>query len=276
MQMKKWLKRLGMVAVVAVFAVFLLLAYDNRERTTVIDHYESNEKLVTVKPDWPGTPVDEDGRFINYEHPYLPRMTDLLRWQLSRNQFKEAKLNDTDRLEVKDPTEFLSSERDGIIWLGHASFLIRIDGVNFLIDPIFGKPPFVKRFVDVPSPLGAIRRVDYVLLSHDHRDHADETTLRAVAERFPSAVFIGGLRMDDIFNEWKTPGNEIETAGWFQQFDVPAGVPDIYFVPVRHWARRGLFDTNHRLWGGYVIKGKTHSIYFGGDSGYGRHYADVG
>ena len=274
--MKKWLKRIGIFAVAAVFAVCLMLAYDSRERAIVIDHYEENEKLQTVKPGWPGTPVDEKGRFVNYEHPYLPRTIDLLRWQLSANPFKEAKANDRDRVAVTDPSAFLAGSQDGILWLGHASFYIRLDGVAFLIDPIFGKPPFVKRFIDIPSPLGSIQRVDYVMLSHDHRDHADETTLREVAAKFPAAVFIGGLRMDDIFNEWKAPTNAVETAGWFQRYDLPAAVPEIYFLPVRHWARRGLFDTNHRLWGGYVLKGKTHSIYFGGDSGYGRHYKDVG
>ncbi|MEP7211438.1 MAG: MBL fold metallo-hydrolase [Acidobacteriota bacterium] len=274
--MRKWLKRIGVFVAVVILLIIPLWIYGDSEERVVVKGFESNEKLSTVKPDWPGTPVDDEDRFVNYEHPYLPRMTDLLRWQLSRNPFKEAKQNDTERLEVKDPAEFLASDRDGILWLGHASFYIRMDGVCFLIDPIFGKPPLVKRYVDVPSPLDSIRRVDYVLLSHDHRDHADETTLKDVAARFPAAVFIGGLRMEDIFNEWKTPDNAVQTAGWFQRFDLPAGVPEICFVPVRHWSRRGLFDTNHRLWGGFVLKGKRASIYFGGDSGYGRHYKDVG
>jgi L-ascorbate metabolism protein UlaG (beta-lactamase superfamily) len=274
--MKKWLRRLGIVFAALIVLGAVLWVYGESENRVVVKKYESNEKLRTIKPDWPGTPVDEQGRFVNYEHPYLPRMNDLLRWQLSSNPFKEAKKNDTERLEVRDPAAFLAGDRDGILWLGHASFYIRLDGVSYLIDPIFGQPPLVKRFVEVPSPLADIRRVDYVLLSHDHRDHTDETTLRAVAEKFPSAVFIGGLKMDDIFNEWKTPTNAIETAGWFQQYDMPAGVPELFFVPVRHWARRGLFDTNQRLWGGYVLKGKTASVYFGGDSGYGRHYRDVG
>lgn len=274
--MKKWLKRLGILSAAAIVVVGVILAIDSREITTIINHYESNEKLETIKPAWPGTPADENGRYINYEFPFNSKMIDLLRWQLSSNPFREAKQNDTERLEVLDPVAFLAGERNGILWLGHASFFIRLDGVSILTDPVFGKPPLVKTFVEVPSPLPAIRRVDYVLLSHDHRDHADENTLRQIAEKFPNAVFIGGLKMDDILNEWKTPQNAIQTAGWFQRFDLPPGVPEINFVPVRHWSRRGLFDMNKRLWGGYVLKGKTHSIYFGGDSGYGRHYADVG
>ncbi|HMJ08472.1 MAG TPA: MBL fold metallo-hydrolase, partial [Pyrinomonadaceae bacterium] len=81
--------------------------------------------------------------------------------------------------------------------------------------------------------------------------------------------------MEDILDAWKTSTNVVQTAGWFQEYDLPPGAPKIYFVPVRHWARRGLFDMNKRLWGGFVLKGRNASIYFGGDSGYGRHYKEV-
>jgi L-ascorbate metabolism protein UlaG (beta-lactamase superfamily) len=64
------------------------------------------------------------------------------------------------------------------------------------------------------------------------------------------------------------------TAGWFEQFAAGGGVR-FYFVPVRHWSRRGLFDTNRRLWGGFVIQHGDRTIYFGGDSGYGRHYREL-
>lgn len=274
--MKKWLKRLGILAVVGSVLLTAGWFWGDRKVEVKIAGHTSNENLETVKPNWPGTPIDGGGNFVNYEHPFVPRLTDLVRWRLSSNPFADEKKMDIARLAVLDPTEFLASERDGILWLGHASFYIRLDGVAFLLDPIFGTPPFVKRFVEVPSPLPLIRRVDYILLSHDHRDHTDEATLREVAAKFPNAVFVGGLKMDDIFNEWKSLQNGVATAGWFQRYDLPAGTPEIVFVPVRHWSRRGLSDTNKRLWGGYVIKGKNTSIYFGGDSGYGRHYRDVG
>ncbi|MBC7900150.1 MAG: Zn-dependent hydrolase, partial [Saprospiraceae bacterium] len=79
-----------------------------------------------------------------------------------------------------------------------------------------------------------------------------------------------------ILNDWKTETNGVRTAGWFQQFDLPNQNVKVFFVPVRHWSRRGLFDMNKRLWGGYVIQSDTATIYFGGDSGYGRHYKEVG
>ena len=80
--------------------------------------------------------------------------------------------------------------------------------------------------------------------------------------------------MQDLFNEWKTATNEVKNAGWYQQFELENDLK-ITFVPTRHWSRRGLFDTNERLWGGYVIEGAGKKIYHGGDSGYGSHYKEL-
>lgn len=146
---------------------------------------------------------------------------------------------------------------------------------TILIDPLFGEPALFRRFVAVPNPLDKIRRLDYVLVTHDHRDHCDETTLRALAEKFPNAKFLGGLEMSGLFDEWKTASNAVENAGWFQRFELAEADLKITFVPVRHWSRRGVFDTNERLWGGFVIEGAGVKIYHGGDSGYGAHYRQI-
>jgi L-ascorbate metabolism protein UlaG (beta-lactamase superfamily) len=270
--MKKWLGRIGGVLVLFLLALVVLIVLDETDKA-VIESYARNENLPTIKADWQGVPVDQKGRFVNHEHPFLPRFLDLLKWQLSGNPQKEEKQNDKTRLAVLDPTEFLESERDGILWLGHASFFVRLKGKNLLLDPVFDKPPLVKTFVDVPSPLEKIRKLDYVLLSHDHRDHCDEESIKQIAQKFPNARFYGGLRMDELLRDWIP--NEMQSAGWFQQFKLPDDAVKIYFLPVRHWCRRGLFDTNERLWGGYVIQSEKATIYFSGDSGYGSHYREI-
>lgn len=272
--MKKWIVRLGIVVLViaTVFAGAVIWgAWDGQ----VLMGFTKNDELPVIRSGWRGNPVDQKERFINDEHPFLPKMADLLKWKLGGNRFKEEKEADNERLEVKDPAEFLASERDGILWFGHASFFIRLGGVSIVTDPIFGKPPFVSRFVEVPSPLEKIKKVDYILLSHDHRDHADEETIRVLTKKFPDAVLLAGLRMDDILNEWKTPSNRLMTAGWFQEFTTGDERVKFFFLPVRHWSRRGLFDTNQRLWGGFVIQTEKTTVYFSGDSGYGRHYREA-
>ncbi|MDQ3323193.1 MAG: MBL fold metallo-hydrolase [Acidobacteriota bacterium] len=276
--MKKRLFKTIKIIAVLIITLFIVLAaiiLSNRMDKAVITKYVKNENLPTVKAGWQGTPVDQKGRFVNAEFPFLSRTIDLLRWQLSGNPQKAEKQNDTARPEIEDPAEFLNSERDGVLWLGHATVFIRLNGVNVLLDPIFGKPPFVKTFTDVPSPLDKIKRVDYILISHDHRDHCDETSIKQTAEKFPDARILGGLGMEDLFEEWKTPSNKIETAGWYQQFSTPDERVKIYFLPVRHWARRGLFDMNRRLWGAFVVEGAGKTVYFGGDSGYGSHYTEL-
>lgn len=272
--MKNWLLRIcGVIALIAI--VLFGAAFWSDSDTQVLSGYRSNDDLATISDGWQGTPIDQKGRFINAEFPFLPKTRDLLKWQLGTNEFADEKRRDTGRLEVLDPSEFLSSDKDGFIWLGHATFLIRLNGITLVTDPAFGEPPFLDRFVDVPSQLEKIRNLDFILLSHDHRDHMDESSVRSLAEKFPDAKILAGLRSEELLSAWAPGHDRIKTAGWFQKFDV-AGPVEFYFVPVRHWSRRGLFDTNQRLWGGFVIKRGETTIYFGGDSGYGRHYRQTG
>ncbi len=273
--MKAWLKRISIIIGVLLLVLVGAGFWTEIDETTLAEHV-SQPGLETIRLGWPGTPVDQKGRFMNDEFPMVMRPSRLLRWQLSPNPFAEEKENDTWRPNVADPTEFLASDRNGLIWLGHASVYIRLNGVAILTDPIFGSPPLIKRYVDLPSPLEKIRTLDYVLLSHDHRDHMDEPTLREIAKKFPNAKFLAGMRSEELLRDFVTPTNDVRTAGWFQRFDLGNSPVEIYFLPVRHWSRRGLFDSNHRLWGGFVIRGSETSIYFGGDSGYGRHYRETG
>jgi len=267
--------KIGALILLALIGFLTTVIFLSERDKAVIVDYVNDRNLAVIKNDWRGTPVDKKGRFVNHEFPFLPKVSDMLKWQLGARPQKQEKEADTQRLEIKDPSEFLSSEADGILWFGHASFLIRLNGVNILLDPVFGEPSFITRLVSPASPLEKLRTVDYILVSHDHRDHCDETTIKQLAEKFPAAKILVGLRMDELLSDWTSSKNEIQTAGWYQQFILPTNKVKISFLPVRHWSRRGLFDTNERLWGGFVIEGAGKTVYFSGDSGYGSHYAEL-
>lgn len=271
--MKKWFFRIG-IGFVLILTAIVGLALWNEYDETAPAGYAKNGKLKTIKPDWPGTPVDQKGRFVNHEYPFLMKMSNLLKWKLNRNPQADEKKNDSFRIDVKDPAEFLASEKEGILWLGHATFYIRLGGKAILIDPVLGTPSILTRYANIPPVLDKIRRLDYVLISHDHRDHMDEDSIKALASIFPKAKFLTGLGMETVLSDWML-GNEIQTAGWFQQFSLPDEAVMIYFLPVRHWCQRGALDQNERLWGGFIIQGAGTTIYFGGDSGYGRHYFET-
>ncbi|MCY7377354.1 MAG: MBL fold metallo-hydrolase [Pyrinomonadaceae bacterium] len=150
-----------------------------------------------------------------------------------------------------------------------------MNGVNILLDPVFGEPSLITRYVTPPSPIEKLRKVDFILISHDHRDHCDETTIKQLTAKFPAAKILTSLRMDELLNDWNSANVEIQTAGWYQQFALPTDKIEITFLPSRHWSRRGLLDTNWRLWGAFVIQGAGKTVYFSGDSGFGGHYKEL-
>ncbi|MCE7039573.1 MBL fold metallo-hydrolase [Dyadobacter sp. CY312] len=237
--------------------------------------FTSNPELpyVNLPFEWQGTPVTEKGRFVNHELPFNESLIELLKWQTQRNPQKAEKQNDLWRLNVPESCDFLNTQEDVIVWLGHASFFIRLSGISILIDPVFVNNPFLRRLCPLPVPIESFKNLDYILISHDHRDHCDEKTIRLLAANNPNTTWLTGLNMTKLLSGF-TKSSKIQTAGWYQQYETDPKLK-ITYVPSRHWGKRGLGDTNLRLWGGFVIQCAGKTIYFCGDSGYGSHFADA-
>ncbi|PHN02848.1 MBL fold metallo-hydrolase [Flavilitoribacter nigricans] len=233
-----------------------------------------NPELPLIKPDWPGNP--HDGKMFRYpDRPFYPSFRKLLKWQFSANPLKAEKKADNWRPPVFESTEYLDKDHDFISWLGHASFLIQIDGVRMITDPVFSDLPFVPRLVNLPFPLEQLRGIDYILLSHDHRDHCDRDSLTTILAHNQPQKILAPLRLGKVIRPWigDTP---VEEAAWFQQFRTTEDGPELIFLPSRHWSRRGLADFNRVLWGSFLIRGRENTVYFGSDSGYAGHFADIG
>lgn len=171
-----------------------------------------------------------------------------------------------------------------VTWIGHATALVQLPGLNLLTDPVwsdrsspvgFAGP---HRFVPPPIALEALPPIHAVLLSHDHYDHLDRPTVEALRTRFG----------DDLL--WLTPlgyrswfarlgvENVIER-DWWEEAELPGGRFRAVAVPARHWTRRRPGGTNKRLWCGWSVvptEGEGPRVWFAGDSGYCSAFREIG
>jgi L-ascorbate metabolism protein UlaG (beta-lactamase superfamily) len=237
--------------------------------------YISNPDLLTVKndPTWKGTPVDGSGKFVNMDHPFESSFKDFLKWQWSTNPQKAAKKSETRVPLVEDGSGVLEGDEDFIMWLGHASYLIRLQGKVMLTDPVIFDSFFLKRDHPLPIQLAQFPPIDYLLLSHNHRDHCDQKSIKHLALLNPDMQILTGLGVGNVISSWIN-GNVVQEAGWYQQYGQTAEI-EITYVPTRHWSKRWLNDDNTSLWGGFYIRNGNETIYFMGDSGKGPHFEDI-
>lgn len=162
-------------------------------------------------------------------------------------------------------------------WIGHASFLVQLGGLNILTDPVLSKRTSPVQWAGPGrlAPLGLsfdeLPKIDVVLISHNHYDHLDEPTVRRLAKR-DAPVFVVPLGLRKWFE--KRGMRHVAELDWWQQ-TMARGLR-VYAVPAQHFSGRGAGDRNRSLWCGYVyeIAGQRH--YFAGDTGYGPDFADIG
>jgi len=269
--MKK--KPVVVVLILVPFTLLYMLTSTGKDATI---RFVSNPNLTTVSPDtaWRGNPLDGEGRFVNLNHPFESSFSDLLKWQLSKNPQKEEKKADSRQLPIDFDEQIFQGTADYLIWLGHATYLIRLNGKVFLTDPLLFDNTFLKRKSDLPFALDILPALDFILLSHNHRDHCDKKSLSYLTANNPSLQILTGLGLANVIDNW-TDGHLIQEAGWYQQYAKLGRGISITYVPSRHWSKRWLNDDNKSLWGGFYIQSEDTSIYFMGDSGKGAHFSDI-
>jgi L-ascorbate metabolism protein UlaG (beta-lactamase superfamily) len=171
----------------------------------------------------------------------------------------------------------LGANEVAITFVNHATFLIQINGVTILTDPVWSEraSPFrwagPKRVRNPGVPFDDLPAIDVILLSHNHYDHLDVATLKRLQQRCAPNVFtaIGDARLVTPLGFTK-----VRELDWWDDVSFN-DVLKITFVPAQHFSARGLFDRQKSLWGGYMIELGGRRIYFGGDSGYSTHFSDI-
>lgn len=163
-----------------------------------------------------------------------------------------------------------------VTFINHATTLIQLDGLNVLTDPIYSRrcsptevagpervrPPGI-RFEDLP-------RIDAVVLSHNHYDHLDVATLKRIVETWPRVQLFAGLGNRSFLQRHGLESIELD---WWESRTL--GDVKITSVPNQHFSNRGVTDANGTLWSAWVLTGSKGHAYFGGDTGYGPHFAAI-
>ena len=265
---------LSIISIILFFFIYFNL---KREQQPSTPKYTKNTQLKTIINDthWKGNPVDQQGNFLNLNFPYTPKISNLIKWMLQSNPQKKQKKEDKWSIPIINDTSWIHSQQNSIVWLGHATFFIRINNIKIITDPIFSNPPFIKRITPFPINPNILPSINYILISHDHRDHCDKESISLLLKKNPNLKILAGLKMDALFLEWNK-STKTQTAGWYQQFDTDTTKIKIYFLPARHWSKRGMFDDNQTLWGSFVISSHNKNIYFSGDTGYDSHFQKIG
>ncbi len=166
-----------------------------------------------------------------------------------------------------------------ITWIGHSSILIEIDGKRILTDPVWGQRASFsqsfgpKRFFNAPLPLHQLPALDAIIISHDHYDHFDESTIRYFADK--TVPFYCSLGVGQYLIKWGIAPKRITEMDWGDTAKIDSDCT-LTTTPARHFSGRGLTHRSETLWSAFVIKGHTHNIFFGADSGWFDGFADIG
>ena len=164
-----------------------------------------------------------------------------------------------------------------VTFIGHSSFLLRLPGLTLLTDPVFSQRcspsqwAGPKRVRDPGLRLDELPQIDLILLSHNHYDHMDVRALRRIRRRFPDAAIVTTLG-NAAFLAGKGLSGVVEL-DWWQSYT--SGDTTITATPARHFAARTLWDRNETLWAGFWLQHQGVKLYFAGDTGYTKFFAEI-
>jgi L-ascorbate metabolism protein UlaG (beta-lactamase superfamily) len=268
---RRWLRALAVVFGAPLLLSLALLA----DAWTALGVQAEGARLARMEasPQW------RDGRF----RPPLPKtqgsMWTILRDALSGDQLRAPQdPGDIPRI-TPDPAALASAPTSGLrlTWLGHSSFLVDIDGIRVLTDPVWGEraSPLSllgpARFYPPLIPLAELPPIDAVVISHDHYDHLDEPTIRALAG---TTRFVVPLGIGADLEYWGVPAADIVELDWWERQAV--GAVELVATPARHFSGRGLTDADQTLCTGWALVGGEHRVFYSGDTAMFPGFAEIG
>lgn len=217
-------------------------------------------------------------KFLNGEGYDEQGFRQLLKWATNRAPGEWTELKEEDFEYGKKPASRISDSTHVITYINHSTFLIQLDNLNIITDPVYServspfsfagpkrmRPPGI-RFEDLPE-------IDIVLISHNHYDHLDINTIKKIRDAF-DPLFITPLGVDLYLK--KNGVSNTASLDWWEEAQVSEST-DIAAVQAQHFSSRGPFDRDKTLWAGFVIKSQQGNIYFAGDTGYNTFFKEIG
>ena len=180
---------------------------------------------------------------------------------------------------LKTDLHNLNSNEDVLVWFGHSSYFIQLDGKKILVDPVFSGnaspiPDSMKSFAgsDVYTP-NDIPEIDYLFITHDHWDHLDYKTIIQLQPKIKQ--IITGLGTELHLIHWGFDSTIIIEKDWYEEIILQEGFV-VNTLPARHFSGRGLLNRQQSLWMSFAFKTPTMNIFIGGDSGYDIHFKEIG
>ncbi len=226
-------------------------------------------------------PLIQNNRFVNREVPvsgvldrgFLKKLSVLKELSSSKNNPPRSLPR-----QILHQTDFSDPPDDSLTirWMGHSFLLIEWEGFRFLTDPVFGNaapvPEIIPRYQGAPVRRKELPAIDFVLLSHDHYDHLEKSTIRFLRKK--DCFFIVPEGVEKHLLQWGVKNSRICVMRWGNSLKI--GNLTIHMTESRHFSGRTLADKNKTLWASFVISNGKRSVFFGGDGGYGKHFREIG
>jgi L-ascorbate metabolism protein UlaG (beta-lactamase superfamily) len=217
-------------------------------------------------------PITISGEYKNTNGKEIDKsIKDLIRWQRNQKKPVLSSINLSDEWKTSD------LNKNHTIWIGHSTFIIKVNNLTILTDPVFSDraSPFrkfgPKRLIPPSISLEELPKIDVITISHNHYDHLDIRSLKKLSKINPDLIFLIPKGDLDIFKKRKI--TNVKEFMWWE--DIKIDEFTFTFTPVQHWSARGLFDRNESLWGGWFMQGNKFSIYHAGDTGYSQDFVET-
>jgi len=213
-----------------------------------------------------------------FENPYCdeedkPDIGDMIRWKFSYHILQKPFILDDYEYTAVAPQYVNLPERfhSGLMtWVGHSTFLVQVDGINILTDPVWSERVGLlggkighQRYTPPGVPWEKLPPVDVVIISHKHYDHLDKPTIIRLQEDF-QPVFLVPMGVKEVMKEWGVAN--VKEFHWWESYHYD----NVEFIatPAQHQSQRSLLDKNTTLWAGWGIRTDQVTLYFAGDTGY--------